>query len=29
MVGVFEWFVLVFRCGAFFLVVLSDEPRQK
>ena len=28
MFSVFEWFVLVFWCDAFVLVVLSDEPRQ-
>ena len=22
------WFVCVLRCGAFVLIVLSDEPRQ-
>ena len=24
----FEWFVLVLKCDAFVVIVLSDEPRQ-
>ena len=28
MFSVFEWFVLVLRCDAFVVTVLSDEPKQ-
>ena len=28
MFSVFEWFVLVFQCDAFVVIVLSVEPRQ-
>ena len=28
MLRVFEWVVLALLCGAFVVIVLSDEPRQ-
>ena len=29
MLSAFEWFVLVLPCGAFVIIVLSDEPRAR
>ena len=28
MFSVFEWFGLVLKCDTFFVIVMSDEPRQ-